>query len=103
MTKQHDLERRENTLTDTDLERIGDTFDRRVAGIFENIGYDISDAAERGKIRLDHVWVRDLRTGTEKVKVGALISVLGTLGASVLYAIFVGAKALLGVALTVAK
>ena len=70
-------ERRKSILTDEDVDRIGEVFDRRQSQLFETIGYDISSASARDEIRDDHKFVRDSRRAKGKI-VAALLTAMGT-------------------------
>lgn len=56
-------ERRKSLLLESDLEKIGEAFDRRLEGFCERIGYDVSTAESRDAIRTDHKFVRYVRKG----------------------------------------
>ncbi len=85
-------ERRNQVLTPDDIAAIGETFDQRVIRLFESIGYDITSPAARAGIREDHSWVRDFRTGSERVKLGALIAAVGSIGSGLAWLAWHGFK-----------
>lgn len=87
------LDQRKNVLTDDDFVKIGDAFDERMSTLFETIGYDVGSPQERANIREDHVWIRSIRVGTEKLKTGAVLSLVGSAAVALLYALWVGVKA----------
>ena len=71
-------ERRGSALSDNDIERIGEAFDRKMQGLFEVIGYDTSSPETRMEIRKDHEFVRDAR----RIKGRVILTFFGGLGAS---------------------
>lgn len=73
-------ERRTSMLTDGDIDRIGDAFDRKMQGMFEMIGYDISAPDSRAAIREDHAFVRDVR----KAKGTLIASFITGIGSSII-------------------
>ena len=89
------LDQRKRVLTNEDVAKIGDAFDERMSSLFETIGYNVNSPDERAKIRADHIWVRDLRTGTDKLKSGAVLSIVTTALAGITYALWTGFKAVL--------
>lgn len=54
-------ERRKSVLLDSDLDRIGEAFDRRLTSFCEKIGYDVTTPESRAAIRDDHSFVRNFR------------------------------------------
>lgn len=75
----HSPERRKLSLSDNDIERIGEIFDRKMQGMFEVIGYDTSTPESRADIRKDHEMVRDLR----RAKTVIILAVLAAVGTSI--------------------
>lgn len=72
-------ERRGSVLSDTDIERIETAFDRRLAALFEAIGYDTSSPQERNEIRKDHEFVRDTRRAKGKVLTAFVTGIGGSI------------------------
>lgn len=70
-------ERRKSVLTDDDLDRIGENFDKRLTNFCEVIGYDVTTPESRSEIRDDHKFVRDARKAKAKI-VGAALAAVGT-------------------------
>jgi hypothetical protein len=82
-------ERRQTTLSDHDLERIGETFDRKMQGLFEVIGYDTSTPESRKEIRSDHEFIREARNAKGRI-IGAMYVAIGS---GLVGLFYLGAKA----------
>jgi hypothetical protein len=70
-------ERRKSSLTDNDLDRIGEAFDNRLTSFCERIGYDVTTPESRAEIRKDHEFVRESRKAKAKI-VAAILTAMGT-------------------------
>lgn len=79
-TQEPRTERRQTVISDADIERISEAFDRKINGLFEMIGYDTSSHDSRGEIRKDHEFVRDARRAKAQVTGALLISIGGGIG-----------------------
>lgn len=86
-TRSHS-ERRQTVISDNDIERIGEAFDRKIQGLFEMIGYDTSNPETRGEIRKDHEFVRDARKAKGVALTTFFTAIIGSLAAWV-YSVFV--------------
>jgi hypothetical protein len=80
-------ERRAAMLSDADIDRIEVAFDKRLNGLFEDIGYDTTPPKSREDIRKDHAFVRDARRAKGKV-IGGFLTAMGAGIATLLYAAF---------------
>jgi hypothetical protein len=56
-----DPDTRKPALSESDLDRIGEAFDKRLTSFCEVIGYDVTTPESRSAIRDDHKFVRALR------------------------------------------
>lgn len=74
-------DRRKSLLSDGDIERVGEVFDRKMQSMFEVIGYDTSTPDSRTEIRKDHEFVRDARKAKAIVIVAMLIAFGGSIAA----------------------
>lgn len=83
-------EQRKSMLTDSDIERIGEAFDRKMQGLFEMIGYDTSTPDSRSEIRKDHEFVRDAR----QARAVLVTAVMTSIGGAIVLALWAGAKVL---------
>lgn len=83
MAADHNLtdDRRKSLLSDHDIERIGEQFDRKMQGMFEVIGYDTTTPDSRSEIRKDHEFVRDARKAKAIVIIGMLTAFGGSIAA----------------------
>lgn len=79
-------ERRKSVLTEFDFEKIGETFERKQAQLFETIGYDVSSHESRSEIRKDHDFVRSARSW----KTWLVVTVAGTLATATIAAVVGG-------------
>lgn len=70
-------ERRKSVLSDDDVERIGEAFDKKISVLCETIGYDITTPDSRSEIRKDHEFVRDSRKAKGRI-VAAILTAMGT-------------------------
>lgn len=70
-------ERRRSVLSDDDFDKIGEAFEKKLNGLFEVIGYDISTPETRTEIRKDHEFVRDSRKA-KAIIIGAILTAVGT-------------------------
>lgn len=94
----HGSERREAQragLSDDDLDRIGLEFDKRLAVVFESIGYDVSTQNARSEIRDDHAWIRRFRSGSAKAQMAAAGAVVTGFIGGFLWLLWYGFKAAL--------
>ena len=64
-------ERRKSLLLESDLDRIGEAFEKRLEVFCERLGYDVSTPESRDAIRTDHKFVRYVRKGALWVIGGA--------------------------------
>lgn len=80
-------ERRQTIISDNDIERIGEAFDRKIQGLFEMIGYDTSTPDSRGEIRKDHEFVRDARKAKAVALTTFFTAIIGSVAAWV-YSVF---------------
>lgn len=84
-------ERRRSALSDEDMDRIGDAFDKRLNNLFEVIGYDTSTPNAREEIRKDHGFVREARRAKGRV-IGAFFGSIGAAIAAFAWSAFTAGK-----------
>ena len=74
-------ERRKSLLLESDLDRIGEAFERRLESFCEKLGYDVTTPESRAEIRDDHRFVRVARKGALWVAGTAVVAIAGAAAA----------------------
>jgi hypothetical protein len=70
------------SLTDSDFDKIGEAFDKRLTSLFEVIGYNVTTPESREEIHKDHTFVRSMRGGIKYLIGTAVVAVAGAAAAA---------------------